>query len=77
MARLCSIAVWAYRIRDRSELPKGAEHGWDDKDLENAIDYCQQLIEDGYTREPLDDFDLRDFIDWAKTELPLSLEAVA
>lgn len=77
MAHLCGIVVWAYRIRDRVELPKGNEHGWDDVALENAIEYCQALIEEGCVREPMDDFDLRDFIDWAKSELSPIQEAAA
>jgi hypothetical protein len=69
VSHLCKITVWAYWIRDRSELPKGKEHGWDDVDLENAIDYCTGLLEEGFTEEPMDHFDLADFIAWAKSEM--------
>lgn len=69
MAHLCGTTVCAYYIRDRRELPKGAEFGWDDDTLRNSIDYCEGLIEGGLARDPIDDFDLRDFIHWAETEI--------
>lgn len=49
------------------DIPKG--DGYDDWDLENAIEYCRGYLEEGYTREPMDDFDLIDFIDWANKKL--------
>jgi hypothetical protein len=69
VAHLCGITVWAYRLRDRTELPKGIEYGWDNDALGNSIFHCEGLLELGYTREPMDDFDLRDFITWAKEEI--------
>jgi hypothetical protein len=63
MSKLCRITVLAYLFGD---IPKGLENGYEDDDLTNAIDYCEALLEEGLVREPMDNFDLQDFIRWAK-----------
>lgn len=60
MAHLCGITVQAFIYRD---IPKG--EGYEDDDLLNAIMLCEDLLEAGHTLEPIDGFDLREFIAWA------------
>ncbi len=38
-------------------------------DLENGIQYCQEYLNEGYIKEYMDKFDLKEFIEWAKMEL--------
>jgi hypothetical protein len=61
--KICRITIFAYLFGD---IPKGKENGYDNWDLENAIQYCEELIEEGFTNEPMDNFDLLDFIRWAR-----------
>ena len=64
--KLCRITVLAFKYGD---IPKGRRNGYTNVDLENAIEYCQDLIEEGFTDEPMDNFNLKDFISWAKASL--------
>jgi len=66
MGNICRITIVAFIYGD---IPKGIEHGYDNWDLENAINYCNGLIEEGFTHEPMDDFNLKDFIVWAKNKI--------
>ena len=61
--KICRITILAFIYGD---IEKGIENGYDDADLGNAINYCEELIEDGFAIEPMDNFNLRDFINWAK-----------
>lgn len=64
MANLCRCTVTAFIFGD---MPKGLANGYDDYDLLNGIAYAEGLIEDyGFTHEPMDGFNLRDYIAWAK-----------
>lgn len=60
--KLCRIAVLAYEYGD---VPMGREHGYEEKDLENAIEYCADLLVQGFRYEPMDNFSLTGFIRWA------------
>jgi len=64
--KLCRIAVFAYQFGD---IPKGQEHGYEDGDLLNAIEYCEDLVDQGLTKEPMDHFGLRSFIKWAENKI--------
>ncbi len=50
----------------RSEF--GIEY-YDDNDIHDGINYAKYLIEMGFVAEPLDDFNLQNFIEWAKQKL--------
>lgn len=60
--KLCHITVLAYQYGD---IPKGIQNGYDNDDLANAIEYCKELQSEGFREEPIDEFDLADFIRWA------------
>jgi hypothetical protein len=62
MSKPCRITFMAFIFGD---IPKGLEYGYTDWDLEVGADYCQALLEDGYTHEPHDEFDLKGYIAWA------------
>ena len=64
MAKLCRITVLAYQCED-----VGPRDGYARKDLENGIEFCEDLIEQGYTEEPMDHFSLRGYIKWANMEI--------
>ena len=64
--KLCRITVFAYQFGD---IPKGREHGYEDKDLLNAIEYCNDLIDQGFAKEPMDHFGLQSFIKWAENKI--------
>ena len=65
--KICRITILAFMFGD---IPKGIEHGYDDWDLENGIQYCEELIKyEGLTHEPMDNFDLKKYIEWAKLKL--------
>ena len=42
---------------------------YDRYNLEVAIDYSEDLIQEGYITEPFLDYNLKDFIEWAKKRL--------
>jgi hypothetical protein len=52
------------------DVPRGRypRRLYSDGDLEDTSDYCQWLIDDGYTHEPHDEFDLAAYIAWAKSQ---------
>jgi len=60
---LCRMTVLAFKGHDN--------YGYDSDDLVNGIAYADDLLEIGFTREPHDDFDLRDYISWARARLKL------
>jgi len=63
MAKLCRITLLAFVFGD---IPKGEVNGYTDWDLENTIDYCDGLLEEGFTHDPVDrDVNLRAFKTWA------------
>lgn len=64
MGRFCQIMLEAFTYRD---IPKG--EGYDDYWLQRGIEYCTDYLADGYTREPISDFDLQEFIDWARLKI--------
>jgi len=64
MGKPCRLTFHAFLF---GESWKG--RGYDNADLLNGIDYCQNCIDIGLTTEPHDDFSLADFIAWAKEEL--------
>jgi len=65
--KICRITILAFIFCD---IPKGKEYGYDNWDLENAIQYCKELIEyEKLTYEPMDNFNLKDFIKWAKQKM--------
>lgn len=61
--KICRITIFAFMLGD---IPKGKENGYDDDDLKNGIEWCQELIDNGYEIEPMDSFNLKDYIKWAK-----------
>lgn len=62
MAKPCRIAFFAFI--DGTEYDGYRKH-----DLENGIAYCEGLLKEGFKKEPLDNFDLKKFIAWAKKRL--------
>lgn len=66
MGKICRITILAFIFGD---IPKGKEYGYENDDLKNAIRYCIHLIEDGFIFEPMDNFNLKDFIKWAKKKI--------
>lgn len=46
-----------------NENPK--QNGCDNSDIQNVINYCKYLIGEGFENEPMDNFNLKDFINWA------------
>ena len=64
--KICRITILAYLFGD---IPKGIENGYDDEDLENAIQYCSELKADGFVIEPMDGFSLDKFIEWARVAI--------
>ncbi len=64
MAKLCRITVLAYMHQ-----VEGPFDGYGCGDLENSIEYCEALIDEGFTEEPMDHFNLRGFIVWANMEI--------
>ncbi len=63
--KICRCTILAF-IDNKSYKKEGYYNNWD---LENAIQYCQEYIDEGYTYESMDNFNLKDFIEWAKKEL--------
>lgn len=63
--KICRLTIFAF-IDHESYKKDGYYDNWD---LENAIQYCQEYIDEGYTHEAMDGFNLKDFIKWAKKEL--------
>lgn len=63
--KICRCTIFAFI--DKTSYKK--ERYYDNSDLENAIQYCQEYIEEGYVYESMDNFNLKDFIKWAKKEL--------
>jgi len=61
MGKLCRLTVEAFRGCD--------EGGYDQYDLLNGITYAESLLELGFTHEPLDDFDLLEYVKWARKKL--------
>lgn len=60
--KICRITILAFLWGD---VPKG--EGYDNDDLENGIQYCQELIEhENLTHEPMDNFSLAEYINWAQ-----------
>ncbi len=64
MAKLCRITVLAYQFEGI-----GPRDGYERKDLENGIEFCEDLIEQGFKEEPMDHFSLRGYIKWANMEI--------
>ena len=64
MAKLCRVTVLAYMYQ-----VVGPFDGYGRDDLENAIEYCEALVDEGFTEEPMDHFSLRGFIKWANMEI--------
>lgn len=66
MSKICRITIFAFIFGD---IPMGYENGYETIDLLNTIDYCRFLISEGYEFEPIDNFNLKDFIDWAEDKI--------
>lgn len=66
MPHTCQIMVQAFLHPDWNVL-KG--DGYEDYDLECGIINAEDLLAAGYTLEPMDGFNLREFIAWAKASL--------
>lgn len=56
-------------MHNTGRLSENGVEKYDDSDIHDSIAYAEWLIEMGYTTELLDDFNLRDFIEWAKQKL--------
>lgn len=67
--KICRITILAFLF---GNIPKGDENGYNDYDLQNAIQYCEELIADGFKREPMDNFDLKEFIAWANKQIKIT-----
>lgn len=65
---VCRVSMLCYIFGDvpRGEYPHRL---YSDNDLHDTIDYCKDLIAQGYRKEPHDQFSLRGFIRWARQEL--------
>jgi len=49
---------------------ENTKHGYDAWDLENGIQFCEEYIKyEGLTHEPMDGFNLKEYILWAKDKL--------
>lgn len=66
MAKLCRITVLAFKWGPGQVKPSD---GYARKDLVNGIEYCEDLIEQGFKEEPMDHFSLRGYIKWANMEI--------
>jgi len=64
MAKLCRITVLAYQFEG-----VGPRDGYKRQDLENGIEFCEDLIDQGFKEEPMDHFSLRGYIKWANMEI--------
>ena len=47
----------------------GYGNGYDNYDLERGIDYARWLLSEGFKTEPFHEYDLRNFIRWAKHKI--------
>jgi hypothetical protein len=61
---ICRIAMLAYIWKD---MP--AFDGYTEQDLRDMIVWCNDMIDQGLTYEPIDRFSLRGFIKWANKQL--------
>jgi hypothetical protein len=72
MPALCHICVDGFLFRDDPNIMDFPElatgEGYGECGLENAIDFCQAYLDEGLTHEPIQEFDLREFIEWARKE---------
>lgn len=71
MGKPCRLSFMAYRDNDLS-LTFG--DAFEVSDLLNGIEYCQWLIAEGWTLEPLDRFSLFGYISWASAILRTARE---
>ena len=70
MAKLCRITVFAFIWRPGlRKLGLSVSDGYGRTDLENGIEYCEALIDEGLKKEPMDHFSLRGYIKWANMEI--------
>lgn len=70
MGKPCRLSFLAYRDHDATALyGEGSLDDFTEANLENGIAYCAALIEYGLSYEPLDDFELKGFIDWAEATM--------
>lgn len=65
---ICRVAMMAYMWGDveRGQSPRQL---YSDDDLRDLIHYADDLMAEGYTHEPMDNFDLLGFREWCKKEL--------
>ena len=60
MAKPCRILFFSF-------IDNKIYDGFNEYDLVNGIEYCEWLISEGYELEPHDEFNLSEFIIWAKS----------
>lgn len=65
---VCRLMFMDFKNNIGRVCPKFGER-YDDYDIVDGINYAEWLIEKGCKHEPLDDFDLNDFILWAKQKI--------
>lgn len=64
MGQLCRITLFAFQ-----DPRVTREDGYDNRDLDNAIDYFEDLERAGFVEEPMDKIPVKEFLDWARKEI--------
>lgn len=66
MGKPCRLSFIAFRDKDESlTYGEGPLDHFTEANLIDGIDYCRELMAQGYRYEPLDNFHLDGFINWA------------
>lgn len=68
MPHICRLMVWDFEEGIGRHDERGAER-YDARDLGNAVIYCEDLIEAGYTVCPSQGWDLAAMKAWAEKKL--------
>lgn len=65
---ICRVAMMGFMWGD---VPRydGGRLLWSDRDLRDMIQWCEDMISEGLTHEPIDRFDLQGFIEWARPQI--------
>lgn len=64
---ICRIAMMAYMSGEEWEI--SAFDGYTPSDLRDMIQWCRDMLAEGLTHEPHDQFSLEGFIKWTTKEL--------
>lgn len=67
---ICRVAMLAFMFGDPCSPSRASAYSA--QDLIDLTEFCQAYIDEGLTHEPMDDFNLQGFIDWAATAIELA-----